>query len=253
MTTSRWVHRSMLLLAGGALLAACSSAPAKPPLSIGTAGSRAVPADIAAIPLTTQTGATTTLAQLKGKTVLAVPFLTLCPDVCPFTTGNLKSVQASVDAAHQNSKVVLLEWSVDPGRDTTARLAAYAKMTGATWTMVRTSPANTKKLESFFGATATKQSLDGMAPIDWMTHQPITYDVSHSDGFNVIDAKGVEKFISGAPPAFHGTLSPQLNAYLSSDGKATLKNPPKNGWTPASALSAISWVSGTEIPLSSPK
>lgn len=255
-TSSRWLRRAIPVLLGGVLLAACSSAPAKPPASVGTAGTRAVPADIAAIPLTTQTGATTTLAALRGKTVFAVPFLTLCPDVCPFTTGNVAQVQASIAAAGQVRDVVVLEWSVDPERDTTERLAAYAKMTGADWTMVRTSPADTKKLRAFFGAVIQRQPIDTSteeAPLDWMTHQPLAYDVVHSDGFNIIDAKGAEKFISGAPPAFHGTLPSQLNGFLSEEGRATLKKPPANGWTPADALEAISYVSGTSIPLRTPR
>ena len=258
-TVTCWMRRSIPLLVGGLLLAACSSAPPKPPASVGTSGTRDVPADIASIPLTTQTGAVTTLAKMKGKTVFAVPFLTLCPDVCPFTTGNVKAVQASVDAAGQGKDVVVLEWSVDPERDTQERLAAYAKMTGADWTMVRTSPANTKKLMAFFGAVTQRQPIDTSSgsmeetPIDWLTHQPITYDVIHSDGFNIIDTNGVEKFISGAPPAFHGTLPAGLDGFLSEEGKATLKDAPKNGWTPTTALEAISYVSGTSIPLSSPR
>ncbi len=255
-SVSCWIRRSIPLLVGGMLLAACSSAPPKPSGSVGTAGTRAVPADIASIPLTTQTGATTTLAKMKGKTVFAVPFLTLCPDVCPFTTGNVTAVQASITQASQGKDVVVLEWSVDPERDTTARLAAYAKMTGANWTMVRTSKANTKKLMAFFGAVIERQPIDpsmGDDPIDWMTHEPLTYDVIHSDGFNIINAEGVEKFISGAPPAFHGTLPSGLNGFLSEEGKATLKKAPQNGWTPADALEAISYVSGTSIPLSPPK
>jgi protein SCO1/2 len=255
-SVSCWIRRSIPLLVGGMLLAACSSAPPKPSGSVGTAGTRAVPADIASIPLTTQTGATTTLAKMKGKTVFAVPFLTLCPDVCPFTTGNVTAVQASITQANQGKDVVVLEWSVDPERDTTARLAAYAKMTGANWTMVRTSKANTKKLMAFFGAVIERQPIDpsmGDDPIDWMTHEPLTYDVIHSDGFNIINAEGVEKFISGAPPAFHGTLPSGLNGFLSEEGKATLKKAPQNGWTPADALEAISYVSGTSIPLSPPK
>ena len=255
-TTRRWMRRSLPLLAGGLLVAACSSAPPKPPASVGTAGTRDVPADIAAIPLTTQTGATTTLAALRGKTVFAVPFLTLCPDVCPFTTGNVKQVQASVAAAGQDKDVVVLEWSVDPTRDTPERLAAYAKMTGADWTMVRASRADTKRLMAFFGAVTQRQPIDassGDVPIDWMTNQPLTYDVVHSDGFNIIDAKGVETFISGAPPAFHGTLPSTLDRFLSEEGRATLKKAPANGWTPADALEAISYVAGTSIPLSTPR
>ena len=209
-----------------------------------------MPASVASIPLTTQTGAVTDLAAFKGKTVMVVPFLSLCQDVCPFTTGNLLQVQQSIDAAKQNGDVAVIEYSVDPERDTAARLAAYAKLEGITWTLATTSPENTAALEKYFGVVATKQP-EGTPPgIDWWTGQPLTYDVGHTDGYAVLDTKGVERFVSGATPSFHGTLNPTIEAFLSDDGKKALEDPPKNGWTPADTLTAISWVSGTSIPVS---
>ena len=229
------------------LVVACSSSPPQPAASTGTAGSRAVPSSIATIPLTTQAGVTTDLAAFHGKTVLVVPFLTLCQDVCPFTTGNLLVVQHSIDVAKQNGHVALIELSVDPGRDSVARLAAYAKMEGVTWTLARSTPAGTAALEKYFGIEASKQPESSPPGIDWMTGQPLSYDVSHTDGYAVLDARGTERFVSGATPAFRGTLNPTIRQFLSDDGVASLKNPPRNGWTPAEALSAISWVSGTSI------
>ena len=253
---ARSPRRGLRVLAPGAaalalalVAAACSSGPSEPSASQGTTGSRTVPASVASIPLTTQTGAVTDLAAFKGRTVMVVPFLSLCQDVCPFTTGNLLQVQHSIDAAKQNGDVAVIEYSVDPERDTPARLAAYAKLEGISWTLTTSSPENTAALEKYFGVVATKQP-EGTPPgIDWWTGQPLTYDVGHTDGYAILDAKGVERFVSGATPSFHGTLNPTIEAFLSDDGKSALKDPPKNGWTPADALSAISWVSGTTIPV----
>ena len=130
------------------------------------------------------------------------------------------------------------------------KLAAYAKLEGITWTLTTASSANTAALEKYFGVVATKQP-EGTPPgIDWQTGQPLTYDVSHTDGYAVLDAKGAERFVSGATPSFHGTLNPTIKAFLSDDGVTALENPPKNGWTPQDALDALSWVSGTSIPVS---
>ena len=232
------------------LFAACASGPAQPPASLGNVTDRTISTQIASIPLTDQHGATVTIGSFKSRTLLVVPFLTLCPDVCPFTTGNLLAVQASIDAAKQQKDVAILELSVDPERDTPERLAAYAKNVGATWTMAVASATDTAALMKYFGITTEKMTSSGGSDvIDWMTGQPLTYDLSHSDGFSVINTAGVERFVSGATTAFHGTLPSSLNTFLSEEGKATLADPPKNGWTPSDALGAISWAAGITIPL----
>ena len=54
------------------------------------------------------------------------------------------------------SHVQIVELSVDPKRDTPARLAAYAKLTGAGWQFVTEPPSELAALAKFFGFTYEK-------------------------------------------------------------------------------------------------
>lgn len=182
---------------------------------------------------------------------MIVPFLTLCQDMCPFDTGNLVQVQRALDRAKAGSKVVLMEVSVDPGRDTPARLAAYAQLTGASWEMVTESPTGLTALEQYFGWYVHTDPEDHPPGIDWWTHQPLTYDVGHSDGYALIDHSGVVRFETGASPDYSGGLDPTLRHFLSPLGQSRVAHPPQPGWTPASALSTLGWVLHENIPQAS--
>ena len=48
-----------------------------------------MPAGIADLPLTTDTGRPTSLGAWRGQVVVLADFLTLCQETCPLTTGNL--------------------------------------------------------------------------------------------------------------------------------------------------------------------
>ncbi|HVX21772.1 MAG TPA: SCO family protein [Acidimicrobiales bacterium] len=234
------------LLAVG--LAACSSAPAPPDGSAGSVADRPVPAAIRHLPLTDQAGRRVTLASWPGRTVVVVPFLTLCADICPMTTGNLVQVQRALRADGAASAVVLVEVTVDPGRDTPGRLAAYARLTGARWPLVTESPAVLRRLAGFFGFDYRKVP-EGQPPdVDWLTHRPLTYDVDHSDGFVVIDPSGVERFVTGGAPAFHGTLPAALHRFLSPVGRRHLDHPARPSWTPTDLLDAVGWSMGRALP-----
>ena len=177
------------------------------------------------------------------------PFLTLCADVCPFTTGNLAQVQASIDAAKKAGSTSVIEFSVDPNRDTVARLAAYAQANGVTWTLARSDAAGTAEMIRYFGYTAIRKPLKHSDVTDPITGQPLTYDVVHSDGYAIIDTSSTLRFVNAARPHFHGLLPAKLRAFLSKEGLKTLRKPDPQGWRPAGALEALSWVIGTEIPL----
>jgi len=239
-----------LLVAAGLVLGACSSgSPGPPPASAGTTETRAIPASISQAPLIDQHGQTVTLASLHGKTVMLVPFLTLCSDICPLTTGNLLQVEQSLQAADLASKVELVELSVDPGRDTTARLAAYAHLTEATWPLVNESDAVLNAFDTFFGFNHQIVAQDNPPAVDWMTGQPLTYDVNHSDGYVLIGADGTERYTTGAAPNFHGTLNPTLHAFLNDEGLTHLAHPQAFSWTPSDALVSLGWLLGESIPL----
>lgn len=258
MSTGQWLPLRVLKGCGslGALAlltmttSACSAgAPGPPPASAGTVESRAIPTAISEAPLTDQHGKEVTLASLHGKTVMVVPFLTLCSDICPLTTGNLLQVERSLQAAGVADKVEIVELSVDPGRDTTARLAAYAHLTEATWPLVNEPESTLTALDTFFGFNHQIVPQDNPPAIDWMTGQPLTYDVNHSDGYVLIGADGTQRYSTGAAPNFHGTLNPKLHAFLNDQGLAHLAHPQPFSWTPSDALASLGWLLGQSIPL----
>jgi len=229
---------------------ACSSGPpGPPPASAGTTETRSIPATILDEPLVNQHGKTVTLAGFRGKTVMVVPFLTLCTDVCPLTTGNLLQVERSLEAAHVAAKVEVVELSVDPGRDSPARLAAYARLTMANWQLVTETPAVLHAIAQFFGFVYQKVPEDNPPSIDWLTGKPLTYDIDHSDGYVLIGARGMQRYSTGATPNFRGALNPKLHAFLDGQGLEHLDHPTPTAWTPADALTSLGWLLGRSIPV----
>ena len=231
------------------MLTACSNGPVAPPSSDGHVVNRQLSPAVKRAVLVDQKGKRFTLGSLAGKNVFISPFLTLCADVCPFTTGNLAQVQASLDAAKQAGQTRIIEFTVDPGRDSVRRLAAYARSNGITWTLARSDKAGTAAMIKYFGYTAITRPLAHSKVIDPLTRLPTTYDVAHSDGYVIIDTNGTVRFVNAATPHFHGILPAKLRAFLSREGLNTLVKPDPRGWRPPGALAALSWVTGTEIPV----
>lgn len=201
-----------------------------------------------ALPLTDQHGHVFDLASLHGRNVMLVPFLTLCSDICPMTTANLGAVQRSVNRAGGQSKLVIVELSVDPGRDTPFRLSAYAGITGASWELVTESPENLAAIAKYFGFSYQKVPQDNPPAIDWLTHQPLTYDINHSDGFIFLNSSGHEVFATTAAPNYSGKLPRQLQHFLSDEGIAHQKHPPQPGWTADQGIQAVAWLLRTPLP-----
>ena len=214
----------------------------------GTTINHPIPAALLRLPLTDQHGKTVELDSWPGKTVLLVPFLSLCQDVCPLITGNLVAAEQSLWAGHAATKVQIVELTVDPGRDTPARLAAYAKLTGADWELVTEPPAELRRLAKFFGFFYQKVPEDDPDARDWWTGKPLTYDVDHSDNYFVIDPAGVERVVQDGAPDFHGKLNPKLYNFLDELGRQHLKQPPQPDWTPADLLQALAVSVGTSLP-----
>jgi len=253
--------------------AAFGTSVAQPPASVGAATTTALSPAAANAKFVDQNGTTETLASLKGKTVFVVPYLTLCGDTCPFTTGNLLQLQDLVKKDNL-SNVDVIGLDVDPYRDTLTRVKAYAKLIDANfelWTEqgVTTKPslpkgatlssgmngtvgkgdinANLTAIEKFFGWTVQVVPQSSPPPNDWMApHEKLTYDINHSDGFWVIDPSQQVRFVSGTQPAFTGTLSKVLATFMGY--KSNIYKTPvyKKGWTPAEALQAIEWVDSTD-------
>jgi protein SCO1/2 len=200
--------------------------------------------------LVDQHGQRVSLAALHGKVVVLAPFLSLCQDECPLITAAFASVQRDVQAAGLSQRVAFVEATVDPVRDTVARLAAYQREFGADWGLWTGTPAQIAAFWKPFGVSYQFVPEEQPAKTDWWTGKPLTYDVDHTDGYILIGADGHERFVDASAPNIPN-LSPKLKALLNVGGVHNLTHPQPTNWTTADALTALSWVLGTNIPASS--
>lgn len=222
-----------------------------PTPSMGTAFDQAVPSEVAALPFTDQRGRTVTLASLHGSTVVLADFLTLCQEICPLTTVTLRQVLHDAGAAGLGSSVTVVEATVDPARDTRARLAAYEKIFGAQphWELLTGTPAQVAALWKAFGVSYERTAEPpGPAPKDWMTGAPLTYDVEHEDVVIVLGPDGHERWLSIGAPDTGGARPPQpLWGFLSDTGRANVTAAEQPAWTAADVDAAIGYVTGRPV------
>ncbi|GAB2789389.1 SCO family protein [Halomonas shantousis] len=117
-----------------------------------------------------------------GPDQIAVIFFgyTFCPDVCPVTLANMRQALAQLpEKARERVVPVLI--SVDPERDTLARLEAYVSHFGP----------------AFVGATGTPEALAEIGErygVVWRKvgaeEDPQGYSVDHSSSIFIVDAQG---------------------------------------------------------------
>ena len=77
--------------------------------------------------LVDQSGAPFYFKHDSGKYVLVTFVYTSCPDVCPLLTAKFAAIQRALDE-EKHSDYMLLTISTDPGRDTPAKMNAYAQL-----------------------------------------------------------------------------------------------------------------------------
>lgn len=233
--------------------AACGqgrSAPGPPSAYIGTVVDRPLPASIADLPLSTDAGQPTSLGALRGHVVVLADFLTLCQETCPLTTGNLLVMDRAVTAAGLASQVRFAELTVDPNRDTPARLRGYRALVGApaNWLLLTGSQAVVGRIWQYFRVWYQRVAEGSPAGTDWLTGTPLTYDVVHQDALVYIDTRGRERFlVVGSPNAARAPIAPALRRFLSPQGRADLRHPDASTWTAAEALSPIAWLTGRPV------
>jgi protein SCO1/2 len=209
--------------AAGVALALTGGSP--PPLS-GVAVDRPVPA----LQLESEAGRTTSLAAYRGRIVVLAPFLTLCHEVCPLTTGAFQKLQSEAARAGVGRSVVFAEVSVDPRRDSPARLRAFARMTGTRFPLLTGSAAQLARFWRFFGVAYWRTGESTPPDTDWLTGKPLTFDVSHTDALFLIDARGRERIVDVGMPVGAGPLPHALQQLLNAEGRKDLAGP-HPGWT----------------------
>jgi protein SCO1 len=236
----------------GGVAAPGANGVAAPSEQLGTVVNIAVPASIRNLPLTTASGTTTTLAAYTGRPIVIADFLTLCTDICPMISANTAAMARALNADGETGKVALLEISVDPHRDTAARLHAYQKLYGgaiADWMLLRATPRDTAELWKFFHVYYQRAKEYQPASIDWLTHKRLTYDVQHSDNLIFLGADGRERFVVDSAPDVQGHLPPaRLVQFLDGEGIKSLYHPDVvEDWTVSQGLQVFSWLLGRHV------
>jgi len=241
-----------LILVAAAIGRFAPTSPKKPSLSIGTALNQPLPASVTSITFTDEFGKPVTLAAFKGKSVVLVPFMTLCQETCPLTTSNLQRVDKSVIKAHQENNVQIVLVTIDPDRDSVARLHAYrsvAQITQPNWTLLTAAPAALTAMWKSLGVDVEKTAADDPPGIDWMTGAPLTYDLSHTDELFMLNKSGNERFLIDGMPNTQGVAPVSvLDKFLSDQGRANLAHPDGSAWTAADATTSLAWVLGKHLP-----
>ncbi|HZE03656.1 MAG TPA: SCO family protein, partial [Solirubrobacteraceae bacterium] len=217
------------------------------PLAAGTELPR--PRPLPQLRLITAQGHPFSMSSWKGKWIILAPAMTLCHEVCPMTTAVLDEIQADVEKAGLSRKVVVATATVDPWRDHPARLRAYAKLTGTRFQMLTGTQAEIHRLWKFFGVAYDRVPQGHPPDIDWMTHRPETFDVSHTDAFFIIDPAGQERIINEGMPKIAGQLPTALHKLLNDRGLHNLHHP-QFAWTAPEVMDDLYYVMGRNIPAS---
>jgi protein SCO1/2 len=210
-----------------------------------------VPAAAAATRLVDQDGKAFTLRSLRGKIVVLAPLLTFCQETCPMTTANMHRAAQAAQRNGRSGRVVFVEVTVDPARDTVARMHAYAKLYGALqdWRLATGKPAAVSALWKALGVSTDKTKPEDTVR-DWMTGNLVhhSYDVHHQDVVVIIDPAGRLRWITVGHPDARGTRLPtSLQKFLNDEGQRNYAHPNAGGassWTAHDVEQAVAYVRG---------
>jgi protein SCO1/2 len=126
--------------------------------------------------MTDETGRAVRASDFRGEPVLVYFGFTHCPDVCPTTLARLS--QAAQAAGPRNLRILFV--TVDPARDTTGQLAAYARAFGPRVKGLRPSEDELEDLARRYRVSYSRGKPDANGE----------YEVMHSSGVFAFDAEG---------------------------------------------------------------
>lgn len=147
------------------------------------------PQRVADFSMEASNGEVVSLSDFRGKPVLVYFGYTFCPDVCPTTLSDLKTMMNTLGKKADNVQVIMI--SVDPARDTPEQLATYLDYFDP----------------RFLGMTGTKDDIDAAATqfgIYYEAHEGTPesgYLVDHTATTALVDKDGYlrEIFSYGTP------------------------------------------------------
>jgi cytochrome c biogenesis protein CcmG/thiol:disulfide interchange protein DsbE len=217
------------------------------PLAVGTALQR--PRPVPAIELIESTGKPFSTTQWRGKWVVLAPSLTLCHEVCPMTTAALDQIRQAVDREGLGKQVTVAEATVDPWRDSPARLRAYRRLSGANIQLLTGNQVEIRRLWKFFGVYYTRVPQGKPPDVDWLTGRPETFDVDHTNAVFLIDPAGQERILDEGMPDVGRALPASLHKLLNDQGVHNLVHP-QFGWTSTEVVQDLYFLMNRSVPAS---
>jgi protein SCO1/2 len=199
------------------------------------------------LPLESANGQRTSLAAFEGTVVVLAPFLTLCSEVCPLTTSAFEEMQRAVEADGLGNRVTFAEVSVDPWRDTPARLRAFHRLAHSHFPLLTGTRQQLAAFWHFFGAAYWRTRESKPPDSDWLTGKPLTFDVSHTDALFLVDPHGYERILEIGMPKLGQGIPATLRRLLDTTGRHDLAHP-RGGWTVAQTLHDIGTLLGRRLP-----
>ena len=222
-----------------------AATPVPAPFAVGTELPR--PRHLPSFQLVDSAGKPYQLNDTHGKWIVLAPSMTLCREVCPMTTGALEELKSTLAKDGIGNDVDVVETTVDPWRDSPARLRAYKREFGADFTMLTGSTHEIRKFWNWFHVQFYRVPEGKPADIDWWTHKPETFDINHTDAVFVIDPAGQERVVSDGMPELQGTLPKRLRSLLDSEGVTNLKHP-ETPWTADQVADDVLNMMGRAVP-----
>lgn len=134
------------------------------------------PADTAApLNLTDMNGDPFTLDQLKGDVALVYFGYTTCPDVCPTTLTDFQAVKDDLGADAERVKFLLV--TIDPERDTEAKLKEYLAFFDPEFVGLRGDEAQTEKFKRDYGLVVKRVEYPDSATKYLLDHSAQSYAI----------------------------------------------------------------------------
>jgi protein SCO1/2 len=147
------------------------------------------PKPAADISMIDESGQRASLSEQRGHWVLLQFGYTTCPDVCPTTLARLAEVRRQLGGEAADVRVVFI--TVDPARDTTAKMAAYVHKFDATFKGLTGSDAELAAAAQAYGVSYSRVEADSSVGY-LMSHTAFVYLIDPQMRVRIVYPFGVE-------------------------------------------------------------